>query len=106
MKFRVDGRMYEFDQSRITIKEAMQIKVSTGYGLKAFLEGLEEGDPFSIASIVWLARTRDGETVKFEDVDFNLIDFEADGEEEPDPTRPGETAPGEPPLTSPPSTGE
>jgi len=104
MKFRVDGRMYEFDQSRITIKEAMQIKTATGYGLKTFMEGLQDGDPFSIASLVWLARIRDGDTgLKFDDVDFNLIDFEAENVEE-DPMLPGVT-PGGPVSTSPPSTG-
>jgi hypothetical protein len=105
MKFRVDGQMYDFDQSRITVKEAMLIKTATGYGLKTFLEGLEDGDPFSITSIVWLARIRDGEkTLKFDEIDFNLIDFEAE-DSDPDPTQPGET-PGVPASTSPPSTGE
>ena len=110
MKFRLDGQMYDFDESTISIKEAMQIKVATGLDIPELMDGLGSGNPFAFASMVWLAKLRDGETgpdgkpLKFDDLDFNILDFEPEQAEPPVPTGGVEKTPDEPPNTLPSSS--
>lgn len=110
MQFKIEGRTYEFDESRLTVAEARVIKKHAGLGLAEFGDGIRRGDPDAIVSMLFIAKRRAGEAVRWQDFDeFNLADIDmgdeaaAEGDEEdtsdaeqaePDPTPP--SAPDEP----------
>lgn len=87
MKLKIDGTVYDFDQDRLMLSEAMAVQVATGMKVPQWQKALGEMDAYALGALVWLLRRRAGETdLRFEDVDFNLADLEDVSEEEPDPT--------------------
>jgi hypothetical protein len=86
MKLVVEGQAYEFDQGRLTVKEARLIKGATGFTVNAWQQALGELDADAVAALVWLLRRRNGELgLAFDDVDFDLssLTVEDDGPESP-----------------------
>jgi hypothetical protein len=78
MKFRIEGDDYEFQEDTLTVAEARLIKKHTGMGLKSFVEGSKDGDPDSLAAVVFLAKRRAGEAVRWQDLDsLDLAKLEA-----------------------------
>lgn len=78
MKFRVEGEDYEFDESTLTVAEARLIKKHTGMGLKSFAESSKDGDPDALVAIVFLAKRRANEAVRWQDLDnLDLAKLEA-----------------------------
>ena len=96
MKVRIGDTVHEFvSAEKLTLKEAMRIKMATGLNLLDLYNGSETGDPFAIAAMAWIIRLRNGEKdLKFDDIDFELGDFEFLPDEpsaaEADPTTPPE----------------
>lgn len=88
---------YEWDNSRLMASEAMSIKTYTGKTVKEWNEGIAAFDTEALLALVWLARTRAGETVKFRDVDFDLASFRIVGDDGEDTEEPegGEADPPE-----------
>lgn len=76
MKVRIEDSFYDFDQSRLMLKEAMAVKTYTGLSLQDWMKSLEDFDPPAVAALVWILRTRAGEEVRYSEIDFNLADFE------------------------------
>lgn len=83
MKFKIDDKVYEFDESRLLVREARELKHYTGMGLKQFGEGLQGGDADAIVGMLYLARRRAGEAVQWSDFDeYNIADLEMIEDEE------------------------
>lgn len=100
MKVKVGDERYEFDETRLLVEEAREIKRHTGMGLRAFSQGLQEGDVDSIVAMLYLCKRRSGEAVQWTDFNtLNLATLDMSGDEppadeqgadEPDPTTPAE----------------
>ena len=69
IKFRMGGESYEYDDTTLTVKEARIIKKNAGFGLVTWAKGLSEGDPDALVAMVWIAKTRAGEAVRWQDLD-------------------------------------
>lgn len=80
MKFTYQGRVYEFDESKMHTTEAIAIKHHTGMTPKAFYLGLEELDPDSYRCVVLLGLRRAGEPVRFDEIEFDILEFAANME--------------------------
>lgn len=78
MKFRIEGEDLEFEEDTLTVAEARLIKKHTGMGLKSFAEGSKDGDPDALVAIVFLAKRRAGQAVRWQDLDsLDLAKLEA-----------------------------
>lgn len=94
MKFTLEDVEYEFDETRLLVREARELKHYTGMGLKAFGAGLEEGDPDALVGMFYLARRRTGEPVKWSDFDdINLAALDMAQASVPDPAEGDEASP-------------
>lgn len=77
LRFVLDGTKYEYDDTTLTVKEARVIKKNTGFGLVTWAQGLQIGDPDALVAMVWLAKTRAGEAVRWQDFDdFDLASLD------------------------------
>lgn len=91
MKLNIDGTLYDYDSETMTLAEAFALKEATGWGLRAFYDAYNDGEPATYAWIAYLARTRAGEKVEWREsvVDLaQLIDSLNEGEAATDPTGP------------------
>lgn len=122
LKLTVEGVEYQFDGDHLLLAEAREIKTYTGMSVPKWSAGIDEGDPDAIQSLIYLAKKRAGETLRYSDldsldyadIDLAPMDDEAEGEQEEagvaqalmDPTPPGDTGTTQTPAstsTSPPS---
>jgi hypothetical protein len=91
MRFKIEGKEYEFDQDRLLVREARELKAQTGMGLRTFSEGLQNGDPDAIVGMLYMSKRRAGEAVKWNDFDelnlaeMEIIDEDADKADEGTP---------------------
>lgn len=70
MKLQVLGETYEFPVfDEWTTKELRVIKERTGMGQRKLMEGFSELDVDVLVSLAYVAKTRAGEKVKWEDFD-------------------------------------
>lgn len=69
LRFSLNGEKYEYDDTSLTVKEARVIKKNAGFGLVTWAQALQEGDPDALVAMVWLAKTRAGEAVRWQDFD-------------------------------------
>ena len=115
-KVTVQGVEYEFDGDRLLLAEAREIKTFTGMSVAKWSRGIDEYDVDAIQVLIYLAKKRAGETLRFSDldgVDFAEISLESmDDEEEAaegeaelpqqqvDPTTPGDTGTTQTPGTT------
>ncbi|MEU2340067.1 hypothetical protein ABZ608_42180 [Streptomyces sp. NPDC013172] len=79
-KLTVAGDVYEFDGDRMLLAEAREIKKFTGMTIPKWSMGIDEMDPDAIQSLIYLAKKRAGESLRYSDLDS--LDF-ADIELEP-----------------------
>lgn len=85
MKFKLEGVEYEFDETKLLVREARELKHYTGMGLKSFGAGLQEGDADALVGMFYLAKRRAGEAVKWADFDeLNLAALDMSEVQEPD----------------------
>jgi hypothetical protein len=73
--FTLDGQSCEFDDNKLSLKEALAIKEYTGLGVRMFQLGLNMSEPAALQAMVWLSKTRAGTKIRFEDVDFDCYDL-------------------------------
>ncbi|MGW4876539.1 hypothetical protein ACWEPI_08285 [Streptomyces sp. NPDC004262] len=104
-KLTVEGTVYEFDGDHLLLAEAREIKTFAKMTVPAWSRGIDEMDPDAIQSLIYLAKKRAGESLRYSDLDtldFADIDLEPmddedeDGEPEAagqavDPTPPGDS---------------
>lgn len=113
LRFTIDGTKYEFDDQRLLNIEAIALQKTVGFKAPEWFEGIQAFDAEAVTGLVWLAKRRAGEDVRFTDIVFDLSEFvdtfESDkpadaGDQvddaaggEPDPTTPldGATSSGE-----------
>jgi hypothetical protein len=111
-KYNINGVMYEYDLDRISVRDAMMLKVETGMNLVPFSRGLGDFDPECVQAMAWLIQTTagvkgpDGQPPKRADLDFDLLAFFADEDdvEEPDDEADPPTEPSSPSGITPDST--
>lgn len=105
IRFTVEGTKYELDIMRLMNTEAILIKKMTGLTIQGMYEGMDKGDPEALTALVWLAKKRAGEPVKFQELEFDTFEvaqsLEADEPEEDPDLSPldgstGQTSSGEP----------
>lgn len=106
LNFVLDGIKYKYDDTTLTVKEARVIKKNTGFGLVTWAQALQIGDPDALVAMVWLAKTRNGEAVRWQDFDnFDLASLDIVGADDEDDKAEGDDV--DPPVksTSPRSRG-
>ncbi|MEU0039105.1 hypothetical protein [Streptomyces sp. NPDC006333] len=122
IKLTVEGVVYEFDGDHLLLAEARELKTYTGMSVAKWSRGIDEGDVDAIQALIYLAKKRAGESLRYSDleqIDYADIDLEPlDDEDEAveaepgasqqaaDPTPPGDTGTTQTPGTtdtSPPS---
>lgn len=105
MKINVAGQAYNFDETRLTVKEARTIKKYGGLSVRQFANGLSDMDVEAMVAVVFLAKQRAGEVLRWQDLDeLNLNDINlapdtvedatdgsADEGQEADPTQPSDS---------------
>lgn len=99
IKFRVDDTLYEFDETRLLSAEAMYVKKNTGLTLLEFLNGIQLGEPGALTGMVYIAKRRVGEYVKWAELDeLDLMELlgSIGRENGTPPTTPPEPEPSEP----------
>jgi hypothetical protein len=69
LKFTIEGRTYDYDETSMPVKEARLIKKHTGFGIVTMANGLREGDPDALVAMIFLAKRRAGEVVRWQDLD-------------------------------------
>lgn len=88
MKFKIEDREYEWSP-KITISEAFLLKEKAYLTIPQLGPAIAQVDPYAIAFLVYIAKRRNGEVVKWEDVgeldlmSFDIVEEEAAAEEEP-----------------------
>lgn len=74
LKFEVEGTPYELDLDFFPVRDAVMLKKTCKLTMGQIVLGLEEGDGEAIAAVVYLAKRRAGEVVRWEDMqNMNLI---------------------------------
>jgi hypothetical protein len=68
INFTVGEDSYEFDDETMTVDEAREIKKYAGFGLKSWALGLQDMDPDALVGLVYLAKIRAGEAVRWSDL--------------------------------------
>lgn len=77
IKVTVEGTEYEWDSDRLLVAEARELKTYTGFTPPRWLAALDESDPDAVAALIFLAKKRAGETLRFSDLDtLDYADFE------------------------------
>lgn len=69
IKFGVGGTNYEYDDSTMTVAEARIIKKHTNMGLRSWAIGLQDMDPDALVGLVFIAKRRAGEAIRWQDLD-------------------------------------
>jgi hypothetical protein len=95
VKFTYQGRVYEYQEDKLPLADAIALKHHTGMTPKAFYEGLGEMDPDSLRSMVFFALRHAGESPKWDSVDFDIFELaesmDRPAEEVPPPGATGAT---------------
>lgn len=69
IKFGLGDSSYEYDDTTMTVAEARIIKKHTEMGLRSWAMGLQDMDPDALVGLVFLAKRRAGEAVRWQDLD-------------------------------------
>lgn len=77
------GRTLPFELGRLTVREAIALKDTTGLTIAQYMQGLIQLATITkdapvetlkaLQFMIWLALTRNGEHIKPDDVDFDLL---------------------------------
>ncbi|MFF9097561.1 hypothetical protein ACF1AX_31120 [Streptomyces sp. NPDC014802] len=93
IKLTVEGTEYEWDSDRLLVAEARELKVHTGLTPPRWLAAIDEGDPDALAGLIYLAKKRAGENLRFSDLDtldYHDVDLEVEDPADEEPTDDGE----------------
>ncbi|WDO09960.1 hypothetical protein ME763_32235 [Streptomyces murinus] len=89
IKLTVEGAEYEWDSDRLLVAEARELKTHTGLTPPKWMMALDEQDPDAIVGLIYLAKKRAGENLRWSDLDtLDYADFTmeaVDPEAEDDP---------------------
>lgn len=95
IKFGLGDTEYEYDDTTMTVAEARIIKKHTAMGLRSWAMGLQDMDPDALVGLVFLAKRRSGEAVRWQDLDSMDIAaisiVPAEDEDDADPPAPATT---------------
>jgi hypothetical protein len=69
IKFGLGDTQYEYDDGTMTVAEARIIKKHAGMGLRSWAMALQDMDPDALVGLVFLAKRRSGEAVRWQDLD-------------------------------------
>lgn len=89
INFGLGGTEYEYDDTTMTVAEARIIKKHTAMGLRSWALGLQDMDPDALVGLVFLAKRRAGEAVRWQDLDnldiaaISLVAAEDDTDADP-----------------------
>ncbi|MEW2250391.1 hypothetical protein AB0907_23990 [Streptomyces sp. NPDC006975] len=101
----VQGTVYDFDENHLLIAEAREMKTLTGLTPPKWGIGVEEGDPDAVAALVYMAKKRAGETLRFSDLDsLDFADINLEVLDEPQ-AETGEATAAAGPTDPPPNSG-
>lgn len=96
LKFTIEDRVYEYDETSMFVKEARLIKKHAGFGLIGMAQGLRDGDPDALVAMVFLAKRRAGEMIRWQDLDDldlnKLSIIPADEDEDEDEAEDGDAS--------------
>ncbi|HWU24077.1 MAG TPA: hypothetical protein VN088_21255 [Nocardioides sp.] len=77
IKLTVEGTEYEWDSDRLLVAEARELKTYTGFTPPRWLAALDEQDPDALAALIYMAKKRAGESLRFSDLDtLDYANFE------------------------------
>lgn len=98
IKFELGGNVYEYDDTTMTVKEARLIKQHTSMGLRSWALGLQDMDVDALVAMVFIAKRRAGEAIRWQDLDnININDISITEDEvvdsEAEPTEGDDVAP-------------
>lgn len=68
-------RVYRFDPTEITVKEAAAIREFSGWNFSAWDTALREYDDRALTALMWVIRKHNGEQVDIAAVDFPMAQF-------------------------------
>lgn len=68
MRFKIEGKEYDWDNSHLSVKEAMEFKDRASLGIQQLNTALTLGDPYATITLVYLAKLRAGEAVRWQDL--------------------------------------
>lgn len=88
----IDGKTYEYDSSRLMSSEMKVIQKYTGMTYAEWNAALGSSDLEALDALVWLVRSRSGETDAIGEYDYDIKavtarDLDAETEVEVDPTQ-------------------
>lgn len=75
MIVRFDDRDYDFDIDDIDVRQAMVIKVKTGFNLLEWQAALEQADVDAIKALYWLMLSQNGIASDIDQVNFKILKF-------------------------------
>jgi len=85
MRIRIGGSdWYDFDGSKLLVKEARELQKLTGMGLQGFSDGIKEGNVDALVFMLYVAKRRAGEAARwadFDELDIASLEVEADEDE-------------------------
>ena len=90
MKFSIEGREYDWS-AKMTIEEAFFLHEKAYLTIPKLGPAIAEVNPYAIAALVYFAKRRNGEPVKWEDIlklDLLTFDIVAEDEAEEEPGKP------------------
>lgn len=101
MIIRFEGREWEFDLEKITLKQAVAMHLAYGFTLDGWLAACGETDPRALQCLWWLMLQQDGKVLAIKDADCPLISLaaafaDAQSAEEPEPEADPTTSPSSP----------
>jgi hypothetical protein len=67
MRFTIEGREYDFDR-KMEVEEAMVFQDKAGLGMNEIDEALNRGNPYVTVTLIYLAKKRAGEAVRWQDL--------------------------------------
>jgi hypothetical protein len=70
-KTEADSKSWDYNE-RLSLQEAMTIKDKLGLTVMGFTDGLMVMDPYALAGLLWLVRSRAGEP----ELDPRMLDFD------------------------------
>lgn len=90
IKFSLNGTSYDYDDTQMSVKEARLIKQHAGMGLRSWALGLQDMDVDALVALVFIAKRRAGEAIRWQDLDninvndITIVEDEAVSDEDPE----------------------
>lgn len=76
LQVKVGSESYVFDRDALTLTDLYAIKSASGLDLNPFLQGIGDGNPVSLQTLVWFVRHKAGIQGDRLQIDFRIGDFD------------------------------